>query len=97
MSALVRMGEKMDLLIVESGAKSKTIKKYLGKGWIVSACNGHVRDLPTSRETKDGKKVMWASTVDTLPSPPWEWTENSERTIGKLVEKARSSNVENIC
>ncbi len=96
MSALVRMGEKMDLLIVESGAKSKTIKKYLGQGWIVSACNGHVRDLPTSRETKDGKKAMWASTVDTLPSPPWEWTENSERTIGKLVEKARSSNVENI-
>ena len=86
----------MDLLIVESGAKSKTIQKYLGKGWIVSACNGHVRDLPTSRETKDGKKAMWASTVDKLPSPKWEWTENSERTIGKLVEKARNSNVENI-
>jgi len=90
------MGKKMDLLIVESGAKSKTIQKYLGKGWMVSACNGHVRDLPTSRETKDGKKAMWASTVDKLPSPPWEWTENSERTIGKLVQKAKDSDVENI-
>ena len=96
MSGPVRMGKKMDLLIVESGAKSKTIQKYLGKGWMVSACNGHVRDLPVSRETKDGKKAMWASTVDKLPSPPWEWTENSERNIGKLVQKAKDSNVENI-
>ena len=63
-------GKVMDLLIVESGAKSKTIQKYLGKGWIVAASNGHVRDLPTSRNTKDGKKAMWASTVDKLPNPP---------------------------
>ena len=86
----------MDILIVESGAKSKTIQKYLGKGWIVAACNGHVRDLPTSRETKDGKKAMWASTADKLPSPPWEWTDKSERTIGKLLAKAKDSKVENI-
>ena len=85
----------MDLLIVESGAKSKTIQKYLGKGWIVAACNGHVRDLPNSR-TKHGKKAMWASTVDKLPQPPWEWTENSERHIGRLLTKAKESNVENI-
>ena len=86
----------MDMLIVESGAKSKTIQKYLGKGWIVAACNGHVQDLPTSRETKDGRKAMWASTADKLPQPPWEWTENSERTIGKLLDKATASNVENV-
>ena len=81
------------MLIVESGAKSKTIQKYLGKGWIVAACNGHVQDLPTSRETKDGKKAMWASTADKLPNPPWEWTDNSERNIGKLLAKAKSSKV----
>tara|TARA_Y100001968_G_scaffold329053_1_gene377539 strand:- start:3397 stop:5742 length:2346 start_codon:yes stop_codon:yes gene_type:complete len=89
-------GEIVDLLIVESGAKSKTIQKYLGKGWIVAACNGHVRDLPTSRQTKDGKKAMWASSVDNLPNPPWEWTENSERAIGNLLRKAQEKNVENI-
>ncbi len=61
----------MDMLIVESGAKSKTIQKYLGKGWIVAACNGHVQDLPVSRETKDGRTAMWATTADTLPQPPW--------------------------
>ena len=89
-------GEIVDLLIVESGAKSKTIQKYLGKGWIVAASNGHVRDLPTSRKTKDGKKAMWASTADKLPNPKWEWTENSERTIGNLLSKAQEKNVKNI-
>ena len=89
-------GKFVDLLIVESGAKSKTIQKYLGKGWIVAACNGHVRDLPTSRQTKDGKKAMWASSVEKLPNPPWEWTENSERTIGNLISKAQEKQVENV-
>jgi len=36
------------LLIVESPAKSKTIKKYLGSNYIVRATMGHVRDLPKS-------------------------------------------------
>lgn len=36
------------LVIVESPAKVKTIKKYLGSGYEVVASNGHVRDLPKS-------------------------------------------------
>ena len=36
------------LVIVESPAKVKTIKKYLGTGYEVTASNGHVRDLPKS-------------------------------------------------
>ncbi|MGH6868692.1 MAG: DNA topoisomerase, partial [Methylocella sp.] len=40
----------MNIVIVESPAKAKTITKYLGKGYEVYASYGHVRDLPA----KDG-------------------------------------------
>ncbi len=41
-------GKKI-LLIVESPAKAKTIQKYLGNGYAVSASIGHLFDLPKSR------------------------------------------------
>ncbi|RYF06354.1 MAG: type I DNA topoisomerase, partial [Deltaproteobacteria bacterium] len=41
------------LVVVESPAKAKTIKKYLGPGYTVKASVGHVKDLPKSKMSVD--------------------------------------------
>ena len=41
--------KKKNLVIVESPAKAKTIKKYLGTKYEVTASMGHLRDLPKSQ------------------------------------------------
>ncbi|MDG1554070.1 MAG: DNA topoisomerase, partial [Candidatus Thalassarchaeaceae archaeon] len=82
-------------MILESGAKAKTVKKYLGKGWIVQACGGHVQDLP-SKGSKGSSKSMWDSERNVLPEPPWGWTSGAQKKITDLVKKAKSSNVEEV-
>ncbi len=52
----------MNLLIVESPAKAKTINKYLGSDYIVLASFGHVRDLPSkngSVDTENNFNMIW--------------------------------------
>ena len=43
----------MNLVVVESPAKAKTINKYLGPGYEVLASFGHVRDLPAKNGSVD--------------------------------------------
>ena len=52
----------MDVVIVESPAKAKTINKYLGSGYQVMASYGHIRDLPGkdgSVRPDDGFAMSW--------------------------------------
>ena len=52
----------MNLVIVESPAKAKTINKYLGDDYTVLASYGHIRDLPSkngSVDPSDKFKMIW--------------------------------------
>ena len=70
------------LVIVESPAKAKTIEKYLGPGYRVSASMGHLRDLPKSTL---GVDIEAGFVPDYRPIP------NREETIDKLKEEARQA------
>src|SRR6201987_3174991 len=52
----------MNLVLVESPAKAKTINKYLGPGYEVLASFGHVRDLPAKDGSVDPEadfRMIW--------------------------------------
>ncbi|MET3224452.1 DNA topoisomerase IA [Bradyrhizobium japonicum] len=52
----------MNIVIVESPAKAKTINKYLGSSYEVLASFGHVRDLPAKNGSVDPDanfKMIW--------------------------------------
>ena len=52
----------MNLVIVESPAKAKTINKYLGNNYTVLASYGHIRDLPSKNGSVDPDnnfKMIW--------------------------------------
>jgi len=52
----------MDIVVVESPAKAKTINKYLGSGYEVLASFGHVRDLPAKDGSVDPEhdfRMLW--------------------------------------
>jgi len=52
----------MNLVIVESPAKAKTINKYLGKDYLVLASYGHIRDLPSKNGSVNPEKnfeMLW--------------------------------------
>lgn len=71
-----------DLVIVESPAKAKTIKKYLGGNYEVIASMGHVRDLPKSRLSVDIKKKF---------APKYEIIKGKEKLVEELKELAEKS------
>lgn len=57
----------MNLVVVESPSKAKTINKYLGKGYQVIASKGHVVDLPKSKLSIDPENNFKAEYIITNP------------------------------
>jgi len=74
--------EKNSLVIVESPAKAKTIGKYLGADYKVTASMGHLRDLPKSTLGVD---------LDNGFIPDYQPVKGRESTIKELKAAARNS------
>lgn len=70
------------LVIVESPAKAKTIKKFLGPDYDVIASMGHVRDLPENRLSVDIKNNF---------KPKYDIIKGKEKLVQELKEKAEKS------
>jgi DNA topoisomerase-1 len=73
-----RMSEA--LVIVESPAKAKTIKKYLGSGYVVKASVGHVKDLP--------KKKIGIDIEHGTFEPEYVVIETKQKVLAEIKEAA---------
>jgi len=71
-----------DLVIVESPAKAKTIERYLGPGYHVTASYGHVRDLPKKKLGVD---------VDGDFTPTYEPLTDRKKELDHLTTAARKA------
>lgn len=72
----------MDLIIVESPSKAKTISKYLKGKFKVDASGGHVRDLP--------EKTLGVKITDNY-EPRYEITASKKEVIKRLTEEAKKA------
>ncbi|MCJ7508582.1 MAG: type I DNA topoisomerase [candidate division Zixibacteria bacterium] len=71
-----------DLVIVESPAKSKTLGKFLGKGFKVEASGGHIKDLPVSKLGVDVTKNF---------APEYVVIKGKSKIISRLKNEAKKA------
>jgi DNA topoisomerase I len=72
----------MNIVIVESAAKAKTINKYLGAGYKVIPSYGHVRDLPA----KDGSVLP-----DKDFEMSWEVESDSQKVVNEIAKAVKGA------
>ena len=72
----------MNLVIVESPAKAKTINKYLGTDYKVLASYGHIRDLPSKNGSVDPDKNF---------EMQWELDSFSKKYLKEITDAAKES------
>ena len=72
----------MNLVIVESPAKAKTINKYLGEKYIVLASYGHIRDLPSKNGSVDPDQDF---------KMEWEVDSFSKKYLKEITDAAKDS------
>jgi DNA topoisomerase-1 len=87
---MAKEGKK--LVVVESPTKAKTIRKFLGKEFVVESCMGHIRDLPQSAKDipEKFKKEKWANlgvNVDNDFDPVYCVPRTKTRIVKTLKEK----------
>lgn len=80
------------LVIVESPTKARTIKKFLGDGFIIESCMGHIRDLPQSAKDipEKYKKFKWSNlgvNVDDNFDPIYCIPKNKTKVVKELKQK----------
>lgn len=80
------------LVVVESPTKAKTIRKFLGKDYVVESCMGHIRDLPQSAKDipEKVKKEKWAQlgvNVDQNFEPLYCIPKDKLKVVKNLKEK----------
>ena len=78
------------LVIVESPAKAKTINKYLGSEYIVSASVGHVRDLP-KKAPKGVKQPVPGVDLEKNFEPSYEVLTDKKKTVTELKKLAKQA------
>ncbi|AFY00612.1 type I DNA topoisomerase [Bdellovibrio bacteriovorus] len=80
------------LVIVESPTKAKTIRKFLGRDYVVESCMGHIRDLPQSAKDipEKVKKEKWAQlgvNVDKNFEPLYCVPKDKTKVVKNLKDK----------
>lgn len=74
----------MNLVIVESPSKAKTIQKFLGSDYVVTSSMGHIRDLPGNDKAID---------IENNFQPVYEIADDKKKIVAELKKQAQKADL----